>query len=252
MVWSDYLPIPLVIPPGAGDTDDRIVIDSTGITIYNGATPVILLVPNPSPDIRVVNSFGHALSLHVATGSGQPSLEYTLAGHTGYGLVDFYEHTAGKNTLELQMVGEGAGFVTVSLRENVIDGDGEMLINAPIVAEDPTTFSLTESWHDLILGNSWAHDANNHGQYRRMPDGMTQFRGHILSGVTVPGTVIATLPVGYRPQANKDPYFTTAMPNNNTVQGTVDVVGNTGQLRCINSPGVASLSLDQVFYWDDR
>jgi hypothetical protein len=76
---------------------------------------------------------------------------------------------------------------------------------------------VEETWHDMLPStgavsnpghfvNAW-HNAGgnwNSAGYRKMPDGTVMLRGgNILNGTSrADGTIIATLPVGYRPSAD--------------------------------------------------
>lgn len=57
-----------------------------------------------------------------------------------------------------------------------------------------------ETWHNLSFSNGWSGT----GQYKINPDGTVWMRGTITPGTRTGGTVIATLPVGYRPTMNDE------------------------------------------------
>lgn len=58
-----------------------------------------------------------------------------------------------------------------------------------------------DTWHDMTLGNGWTDRANHTPlQYTHSPTSdHTMLIGQIVPGTLTDGTVIATLPVGYRP-----------------------------------------------------
>jgi hypothetical protein len=63
----------------------------------------------------------------------------------------------------------------------------------------------TGTWSTPTLQNSWVNYGGNYPtlQYTKAADGVVTVRGLVKSGVTTSGTVIANLPVGYRPAATQ-------------------------------------------------
>lgn len=55
---------------------------------------------------------------------------------------------------------------------------------------------IQESWQPLVLQNEWTQ--LEQCVYRKTEFGELQLRGRLQSGVTTPGTVLFTLPAGYR------------------------------------------------------
>jgi hypothetical protein len=80
-----------------------------------------------------------------------------------------------------------------------------------------------ETWQNLTLQNSWVNfgGANATAQCAIDKGGNTQIKGMIKSGVVMAGTIIATLPVGYRPL--QDRYFAVL---SNGAPGIVQVKAN--------------------------
>lgn len=66
---------------------------------------------------------------------------------------------------------------------------------------------VAETWHAMTLQNSWVNSGGTDptAQYRLVPSpaNCVQVVGSIKNGVKTSGTVIATLPVGYRPATHK-------------------------------------------------
>lgn len=62
-------------------------------------------------------------------------------------------------------------------------------------------YPTTAGWTTLSLQNSWTVFDSGHSQnrYRKAADGMVTLKGLIKNGNTNPGTVVATLPAGFRP-----------------------------------------------------
>ena len=58
----------------------------------------------------------------------------------------------------------------------------------------------SNSWVDLVLQNSWVKIASRVARYRQSGDSV-QVELQVISGTATDGTVIATLPVGFRPLA---------------------------------------------------
>jgi len=62
---------------------------------------------------------------------------------------------------------------------------------------------VLDGWRDLETKNGWVRytgDTHNPPQFTKEANGIVRVRGLVSSGTTTPGTVIATLPVGYRPE----------------------------------------------------
>ncbi len=81
---------------------------------------------------------------------------------------------------------------------------GEIQVSAPMRW---TTAGVVEAWHALALQNGWVPvgGADPTPAYRRVPSPAesVQIVGSISGGINANGTVIATLPVGYRPTTHK-------------------------------------------------
>jgi len=62
----------------------------------------------------------------------------------------------------------------------------------------PATFN---GWTNLTLGGGWAHYTGDYTtpQYTKAADGVVTVKGLVRNGSTTAGTVLATLPPGYRP-----------------------------------------------------
>ena len=76
--------------------------------------------------------------------------------------------------------------------------------------------SAYAGWSTLTLQNGWTKynsAAYSPAQYKKSADGIVTIRGLIKGGTTTAGTVLATLPVGYRPSARV------------IVNGTIPTVG---------------------------
>jgi hypothetical protein len=68
-------------------------------------------------------------------------------------------------------------------------------------ASYPNGTDCTISWCTLGLQNGWVYYGGlSTPAYTKAPDGIVTVKGFIKSGTTTSGTVIANLPVGYRPK----------------------------------------------------
>lgn len=113
-----------------------------------------------------------------------------------------------------------------------------------VVASDPTVSTnapFPETWHTLILGNSWTSDPAGLGAaYRVSPDGWVQLRGMILAGTRADGTIFANVPTGFRSAAtSRQPIATTGA----NVFGLVQITSD-GNLRCAGITGAGITGID--------
>jgi len=93
----------------------------------------------------------------------------------------------------------GFGMIGISNSGNIVaKGGGNSYLSLQSVFF-PSNYS---NWTNLVLQNSWVvYDAVNYStpQYTKAPDGLVSIKGLIKNGTTTGGTVLANLPVGYRP-----------------------------------------------------
>lgn len=104
-----------------------------------------------------------------------------------------------------------------------------------------------ETWKTLPLQNGWVGSAftGDPPSYRRGPDGRVSLQGWAENGAFAAGTVITTLPVGYRPASPV--HVPVACPGSvNTYMSAV--VRATGAVELYNAP-MASVSLDNVSFY---
>lgn len=105
----------------------------------------------------------------------------------------------------------------------------------------------TGTWSDLSLQHGWRqyHSSYSSPQYIKASDGLVSIKGLIKSGSTGAGTVIATLPVGYRPLARS--LFAVVSSN---AWGRLDIQPNGDLLFQSGSNGW--FSLDGVTFYADQ
>jgi hypothetical protein len=72
-----------------------------------------------------------------------------------------------------------------------------------LIAKDSSgnlsTIATFDGWNNLTLQNSWVTFGSETPQYTKRSDETVWVHGSVANGTTTDGTVIATLPVGYRP-----------------------------------------------------
>ncbi len=112
----------------------------------------------------------------------------------------------------------------------------------------PSSYSsgsvCTTSWCSLTLQNGWLQHGTGYTppSYTKGSDGLVVVNGLIDSGATSPGTVIAKLPVGYRP---KDRLIMDCASN--MAAGRIDIMPN-GDIMIVAGVSSAWLSLDSISF----
>lgn len=150
------------------------------------------------------------------------SIEFNDAGTSSFTLLDYVD-------------GEGLGFRDNSSTRGVYyDNDTGFLIVA-----DSTPWTK-EGWNNLTLPAGWT--ADQPCQYKLFPDGMVRLRGIANANVSpIPaGTVLATLPAGYRPaQVFITPIVFDSSPNHGRAlvrtNGNIEIYEAPNDLPCLES-----------------
>ncbi len=108
----------------------------------------------------------------------------------------------------------------------------------------PATYN---GWSNLTLQNSWAAYGDSFAtpQYTKAADGIVTLKGLIRSGTMTAGTIITTLPAGYRPSAE---LLITCVSVNAYGRINIDSSGNVKFYAGSNS----WLSLDNITFYADR
>lgn len=122
-----------------------------------------------------------------------------------------YFDAAGNRLMFDQGIGTELGGPSLRLSSNLVSGHDLTMnrngyagwtIDDPLLITDPN-FGGPETWHDMTLNNTWVtFVAGREPQYRKGPDGTVTLRGLVKAGTA--GSVITTLPVGYRPTRQVD------------------------------------------------
>lgn len=102
------------------------------------------------------------------------------------------------------------------------NGNAEMLLSGDVATKRPIALD-GESWTAPTLQNGWVNYGGNYSTagYRKLSSGQVELKGLVRDGTTSFDTVIFTLPVGYRPMAQR---LCPSVANNNI--GRVDVKPN--------------------------
>jgi hypothetical protein len=173
----------------------------------------------------------------VGIGTSTPSTQLTLKEDLLGGQVSFQSTASGGQVTDGFLVGMGAGMQALLYNNEDTDmlfatnnsyrmkitntGNLELLGTGKIVNEAYTT---------LILLNGWIHNGGFAiPSYYKDKEGRVHLKGGIASGTTTINTVIATLPVGYRPINTETlvfPIYSLGGSN-----ASIAIEGSTGQIR---------------------
>jgi hypothetical protein len=179
-------------------------------------------VPLPSPDLNTQTTNG----LYYCTGT----ITNGIQGANGFLTVEAQTATVVKQTYLVFSTGN----LYYRLNQSGTWGTWTQLAT-----------TTQEAWTNLTLVNSWVSYGGTFATpgYRKNNFGEVELRGMVKSGVTTNGTVIATLPAGYRPTSDK---VYSVICNN----GTADVIGyisiSTGGSIIFKSGANTYLSLDSI------
>ena len=81
--------------------------------------------------------------------------------------------------------------------------------------DDVARLTQSTPWQNLVLANGWNHHQQYENvQYCKSFDGVVYLRGTANKGKTAAGTVLGTLPVGYRPSKS---IYVSALNNSYTI-----------------------------------
>lgn len=105
-------------------------------------------------------------------------------------------------------------------------------------------FGVATEWAGLSYSSGWGDlgGSTETGQYRLFYNGMVQLKGTLEGGFFIPGTLMATLPVGFRPK--KEQRFPVA--TRLVIRGEVRIQAD-GQI-IFDVGDIAYLSLDNISF----
>jgi len=143
--------------------------------------------------------------------------------------------------------GDGQGIIRVN-------GAGDFLWMTSNVSTTYCSFEMmfvevgaAVSWTTLTFQNSWVqYPGFSPATFTKFPDGMVKVKGLITNGTVTPGTVIATLPVGYRPSSSL--IFAVAAAN---AVGRIDINGD-GTIVAMNYISNNWTSLDSISFFAEN
>jgi len=170
---------------------------------------------------------------------------FTLTGAmSASGQIGVTRAVATNPVLAGNVTGDAAARVTLRADGALILGDGTAAgdarlfrsSNGQLTAHPINAIAagnVAETWNGLVYQNAWADGTNVAGKYRKVasPANSIQLVGELVPGTKVDGTVIATLPVGYRPLATTSfPIAANPVPAGSTTP-LLQVLAN-GQIQC--------------------
>lgn len=197
-------------------------------------------------------------SLYIATGdglaeiaayrmgagpNGNPAIVFTSADgdvYTMYTSQSSWSISA-QNDIKFNIVkGEGVAMVDENYSGVLFDMDSGFLKNG---SYNGTTWT-EEEWVDFTLENGWTNPGGKYDNagYRKMPDGTVLLRGALSPGTTASGTIVFTLPSGYRP--SKSQIFS-IIADNGGAHARVEISGN-GQVKIFDTEYTTGLRIHGI------
>jgi hypothetical protein len=101
-------------------------------------------------------------------------------------------------------------------------------------------------WLQMVYQNAWVNYGSALGEYTKDEFGFVHFRAFIKSGTVASGTIIFTLPVGFRP--NRNEYISTVCLNGTNLQTCSIVVSVDGTVICDRNVANTWLSLNNFTF----
>lgn len=210
----------LVIYGSADNLPDVRIGPDPQIIFYDGTAAFLILglfPPETDPKIKFFDASVNAeFELRILPGQGA-QLHYSDTVLINEGKLGFTNAAVGTPSVSLQWSDSNNGFTRLVLR-NSGAANAQIYVYGPITAHDPAVSPLidtAETWHNFgasagvganpgFFSNGWANFGApwQVARYRLMPDGTVALEGLVNPGTMVAGTIMATLPSGYRPAAD--------------------------------------------------
>lgn len=244
MGWSNTIPFPfIVVDPTTGNP--IFVIDSTGAHVVSSVTGIDLIQGSGGPppailqfsDLSGANGDPAQISSQLSSGGMSMFLE-SGTGSTGAdsGGSSFLYLGTDQAVLQYQDVtgaNSGSSRVTCDFNGVFISGSDASGNNYLSYAGEPwTALAYQNGWADL--GGNWET-----GAFRLHADGWVRFKGVIIGGTKVDGTVIATIPAAYRPA--KDQIIPIGIISAGSAANvSLRVFAATGQVQCFGIAATAN------------
>jgi hypothetical protein len=216
----------LTIPSGA-TSGERVVIDGVNgvIDIYNSSNVLIAQIGNGA-GLTLYSGEGivfadnadpnnHANIFSSTTDIVIDGYTYTSS-NTGHSVFDYFDMGINQISIGFAISGSGnseggnIGIFPVGIQlnpENQSPGGLLVQFDSTSYAEIAlTTSGGTEGWHAAILTGGWTAGSTagyySGLQYYRDATGIVHVTGCVKAPAAAPNTIIATLPVGYRPSSS--------------------------------------------------
>lgn len=243
--WSNTIPFPfIVVDPTTGNP--IFVIDSTGAHVVSSVTGIDLIQGQGGPPPAVIQfsdlsgAGGNPAQISAQLSSGGMSLELDSGTGTqgsdngGSSFLYLGTDQAVLQYQDISGVPSGSSRVTC-------DYNGVFISGSDNAGNNYLSYQF-ESWTPLVYSNGWADLGGNWetGAWRLHADGWVRFKGVIIGGTRVDGTVIATIPAGYRPV--KDQIIPLALISAGATQPNVNlrVFAASGQVQCFGISATAN------------
>lgn len=103
----------------------------------------------------------------------------------------------------------------------------------------------TVAWRNFTMQNSWTRLSlnNEQPQFWKDRNGWVHIKGEITGGTITNGTVITTLPAGYRPR-----YIWPIITGHNGTANSMLLVNPAGNITCLGLAGNTRISMAGEFY----
>lgn len=205
------------------------------------------LVDLGNGNIPVIRASESTLNLAVDIFGGTIQF-FTIGGANTSATITYNEQTGSPATdaMSLDLFATTGPDVSLELRENPNDNtQSEIYVSQLIRASVPGVSGAGEVWNLLAGQNGWTvGGAGQRPQYRQMPDGTVMLRGIFAPGTTTNGTVMTSLPAGYRPQ--QESRFITADTGTGTAFRHINIQTNGNVLVFNAATGGGATSLDGI------
>ncbi len=220
------------------------------ILVDNNGNAIIVIGPTPEIDIIGAPPSTSKIVLHLDS-NGFPAIEFTNdAGNV-------FTITAFPGSSELALF---AGTVASAISELALDINGDIrfstasgtAVNPHVIYQQSTgrlqvgnPGATVRGWTAIPLTAGFA-SGGSAAVYKPMPDGMVKLAGNIIGPVSpIPGgTVIATMPVGYRPFQDLS---NSIVFDGSATHGKVVIRAATGNIECYDAPNNLPI-MDDVFF----
>lgn len=132
---------------------------------------------------------------------------------------------------------------------NTVTDEGYVRVTKRVRHSDPSVTGLAEDWHNFsynaALVPPWVSAVGFGVRYMLLPDGFVAMEGRATGGNTAVGSLVGTLPVGYRPFTGPKRFES---PTSGTSASALLQVATDGTIVIARTPAVAALHFDMVHF----